>query len=277
LAGTLRAFLRNAHIHVILICGGILLLFPVLWVLFTSLKIPSEIIRVPPTFFPKILNGKSYQAVLFLQQFPRFILNSFIISGGSMIAVLSTSFLGGYAFAKYHFPLKNVIFLLILATAIVPFEVYMATTYLIVVKLRLFDSYLGITLPILIMSFGIFFLKQFAEGIPDELINAARIDGASEFWILIRIAIPLCVSPILALGIFSFTDAWSFFIWPLIVVNSKSMFTVDLGLSAFHRKYYVDHGPIAAGAIISILPMLVIFVILRRRFMEGIALTGIKA
>lgn len=264
-------------IHGLLVLGGALLVFPFIWVLFTSLKLPSEIIRVPPTFFPTVFNLKNYTAVLLIEQFPRFILNSFAVSFCSMISVLVTSFLGGYAFAKYHFPFKNVVFMLILATAIMPFEVYMITTYLFVAKLRLFDTYAGVVLPILIMSFGIFFLRQFAEQLPDDLISAARIDGASEFWILLRIAVPLCMSPILALGIFSFADAWSFFIWPLIVINSKEMFTVDLGLAAFHRKYYVEHGPIAAGALISILPMLLIFIILRRKFMEGIALTGIKA
>jgi multiple sugar transport system permease protein len=194
-----------------------------------------------------------------------------------MAGVLATSMLGGYAFAKYTFPLKNFIFVMILATAIMPFEVYMISVYLLVSKLKLFDTYLGIALPILIMSFGVFFMRQFAASIPDELIDAARVDGGSEAWILLKIVTPLCRSPILALAIFAFTDAWSFFIWPLIAISTKSMFTIDLGLNIFHRKYYIEHGPVAAGAIISIIPMLVVFVILRRRFMEGVALSGIKA
>ena len=153
----------------------------------------------------------------------------------------------------------------------------MVSIYLTVRSLHLFDTYLGIAFPILIMSFGIFFIRQFALSVPDELLDAARIDGASEPWILLRVAVPLCVSPLLALAIFTFTDAWGFFIWPLVVINSKEMFTVDLGLNIFHRKFYVNHGPVAAGAVVAILPLMLVFAVLRRRFMEGIALTGIKA
>jgi len=193
-----------------------------------------------------------------------------------MLSVLLTSVLGGYTFAKFNFPLKNALFVLILATAIVPFEVYMVSVYLTVSRLKLFDSYLGIIFPILIMSFGVFFIRQYAISIPNQLLDAARIDGASEFWILVHVVVPLCVTPLLALGIFAFSEAWAFFIWPLFIINTKSMFTVELGLMTFHKKFYMDHGPIAAGAIISILPMLIVFLILRKRFIQGVTLSGMK-
>ncbi len=193
-----------------------------------------------------------------------------------MTSVLLTSILGGYAFAKFKFPLKNILFILILATAIVPFEVYMVSVYITVGRLKLFDSYLGIIFPILIMSFGVFFIRQYTLSIPNQLLDAARIDGASEFWILVRVIIPLSVTPLMALGIFAFSEAWAFFIWPLIVITTKSMFTIELGLMVFHKKFYLEHGPIAAGAIISILPMLIVFLILRKRFIKGVTLSGMK-
>ena len=263
-------------IHAVVIIGSLFILVPFVWILFTSLKSGEEILRIPPTIIPETFILDNFIAVLTIQQFPRFILNSFIISFLSMTSVLLTSILGGYAFAKFNFPLKNFFFILILATAIVPFEVYMVSVYVTVGRLKIFDSYLGIVFPILIMSFGVFFIRQYTLSIPNQLLDAARIDGASEFWILVRIILPLSITPLMALGIFSFSEAWAFFIWPLIVINTKSMFTIELGLMVFHKKFYLDHGPIAAGAIISILPMLIVFLILRKRFIQGVTLSGMK-
>jgi len=263
-------------IHLILSVGAIFILFPFVWILLTSLKGPEEIIQYPPVILPKTVTLENFKSVLTIEQFPRFIFNSLVISLASMISVLVTSILGGYAFAKYKFPLKKILFTLILATAIVPFEAYMVSVYLTISKLGLFNSYLGIIFPILIMSFGVFFIRQITSSIPDELLDAARIDGASEFWILLRVVIPLCTSALMALGIFAFSEAWAFFIWPLLVVNSKEMFTIELGLSMFHKKFYIDHGPIAAGAMISIVPMLVVFFLLRRHIIRGVTLSGMK-
>jgi len=263
-------------IHAVLIVGALFILLPFVWIVFTSLKSSQEIFRLPPTIFPEMPTVKNFISVLTIQHFPRFILNSFIISFLSMTSVLLTSILGGYAFAKFNFPLKNILFIMILTTAIVPFEVYMVSVYITVGRLKLFDSYLGIVFPILIMSFGVFLMRQYAISIPNQLLDAARIDGASEFWILVRIAVPLSVTPLMALGIFAFSEAWAFFIWPLIIVNTRGMYTIELGLMVFHKKFYMDHGPIAAGAVISILPMLIVFLILRKRFIQGITLSGMK-
>jgi multiple sugar transport system permease protein len=263
-------------ISVLLIVGSLVILMPFVWILLTSLKTGEEILRVPPSILPQVATLKNYVAVLTIQQFPRFILNSFVISTLSMVSVLVTSILGGYAFAKFQFPLKNVLFVIILSTAIVPFEVYMVSVFITVSKLKLFNNYFGIVFPILIMSFGIFFIRQYAYSIPNQLLDAARIDGGSELWILLRIVIPLCTTPLMALGIFSFSEAWAFFIWPLIIVNTKGMYTIELGLMQFHKRFFMDHGPISAGAVVSILPMLIVFLLLRRRFIQGVTLSGMK-
>jgi multiple sugar transport system permease protein len=266
----------QVFISVLLALGSLIILLPFAWILFTSLKTGEEILQVPPTILPRIFTLQNYVAVLTIQQFPRFILNSFVISALSMISVLLTSILGGYAFAKFRFPLKNFLFVLILGTAIVPFEAYMVSVFITVSKMKLFNNYFGIVFPILIMSFGIFFIRQYAYSIPNQLLDAARIDGGSEFWILQRIVIPLCTTPLMALGIFSFSEAWAFFIWPLIMVNTKGMYTIELGLMQFHKRFYMDHGPISAGAVVSILPMLIVFLLLRRRFIQGVTLSGMK-
>jgi len=255
--------------------GAFLIIFPILWITLTSLKTSGEIIRNPPTLIPHQWYLGSYAAVLRAQGLLRDILNSFIISGLSMASILVTSTLGGYAFAKFRFPFRGLVFALVLSTAIVPLEGYMIPVYMTVSRLKLLNTYLGAVFPLLIMSFGIFFLQQFCTSIPDELLHAARVDGASELWILIRIIVPLSRTPLFALGIFSFSDAWGQFIWPLIVINSEAMFTIGLGLERFHKMFYVEHGPIAAGAVIAILPMLLIFLLLRRRFVEGVALSGL--
>jgi multiple sugar transport system permease protein len=264
-------------IHLALIAGLIFILLPFVWILSTSLKTGEEILEIPPTVVPRAPGLGNFNAVITIQQFPRYILNSFVISTLSMLSVLVTSILGGYAFGKFRFPLKNLLFALILSTAIVPFEVYMVSVYITVGKLKMFDNYLGIVFPILIMSFGVFFLRQFTLTIPNQLLDAARIDGASEFWILLRVVAPLSVTPLMALGIFAFSEAWAFFIWPLIIVNTRSMYTIELGLMIFHKKFYMDHGPIAAGAVVSVMPMLVVFLLLRRRFIQGVTLSGMKA
>ncbi len=264
-------------IHVFLLAGAVFILLPFFWMLVTSLKSAADIASVPPRFFPSALRSDNYVAVLTIQKFPRFIVNSFVISSLSMISVLVTSMVGGFVFAKYHFPLKGFFFALILATAIVPFEVYMVSVYRTIGALKLFNSYGGIIFPILIMSFGVFFIRQCSLSIPEELLDAARIDGASELWILVRIGVPLNATSLLALGIFAFSEAWAFFIWPLIIVNSREMFTIELGLMMFQKKFYMEHGPIAAGALISIVPMLIVFLALRRRFMQSITLSGMKA
>jgi multiple sugar transport system permease protein len=263
-------------ITLLLVVGSVIILMPFVWILLTSVKTGEEILRVPPSILPQNFTLQNYVAVLTIQQFPRFILNSFVISSLSMVSVLVTSTLGGYAFAKFRFPLKNFLFVIILATAIVPFEVYMVSVFITVSKLKLFNNYFGIVFPILIMSFGMFFIRQYAYSIPNQLLDAARIDGGSELWILLRIVIPLCTTPLMALGIFAFSEAWAFFIWPLIIVNTKGMYTIELGLMQFHKRFYMDHGPISAGAIVSILPMLVVFLFLRRRFIQGVTLSGMK-
>jgi len=198
----------------------------------------------------------------------------------SLIATLSvcvTSFVAGAVFAKYRFPGRTLLFGLVIATAIVPFESYMIPLYLQLNAIKWINTYQGIILPTLFMSFGIFLMRQHvASAIPSDYLEAARIDGASEWWILIRVITPLSVPALSAIGIFAFIQGWAAFIWPLLVANDQLLFNMEVGLTAFQFKFSSDYGKLMAGSVISVVPMLVIFLVLRRRIIESVALTGLK-
>lgn len=249
---------------------------PFLWVLATAFKTPVEINRLPPDFLPQSPTLENFHRILHDEHFLRYIGNSMIIALGSMASILLTSSLAGFVFAKYRFPMRGVLFLIILATAIIPLEAYMIPLYVMVFKARMLNSYGALIFPMTIMTFGVFFMRQVILSIPDELMEAARIDGASEFWIYARIILYLSKSALMALGVFAFSEAWANFIWPLIIVSSENMYTTELGLAVYQRQFFTEYGPITAGAVISILPMLVVFALLRRHIMQGIATSGLK-
>jgi len=209
--------------------------------------------------------------------FPRFFLNSMILSTISMLGILATSTLAGFIFAKYSFPGRNVLFVIILATAMVPFETYLIPLYFIIRQFRLINTYAGMVGPYLVMSFGIFLMRQsIGSSIPDELLDAGRIDGCSEWRLFGQIVVPLSKSAIGALGIFAFMQAWMAFIWPLILATTRDMYTMEVGLSAFQQRFTIDYGSITAGSTISILPVFIVFLLLRRNIVAGITLTGLK-
>ena len=183
----------------------------------------------------------------------------------------------GYVLAKFSFPGRAALFTIILATAIVPFEVYMIPLYLAARDLGVINTLPGILLPFIIMSFGIFFIRQnVIASIPDELIEAGRIDGASELWIFGRVVMPLLTGPLSALGIFAFMQAWNQFVWPLLVANSKALYTAEVGLALFQTGFTINFGAVSAGSVISVLPILTVFIILRKQIINGVALSGLK-
>ena len=255
---------------------AIVVLFPFAWVLMTALKPAAEISIWPPVFFPKTPTLIHFHKIIFEEQFLRYIFNSLVISVGSMAFILFTSSLAGFVFAKYKFPLQGVLFTLILATAIIPLEVYMIPLYLMVFQVKMLNTFPALIFPLMIMTFGVFFMRQVIISIPDELLEAARIDGASEFWIYLRVVLYLSKSALMALGVFAFSEAWANFIWPLVIVSSKDMYTTELGLATYQRQFFIEYGPISAGAVITIVPMIIVFFLLRRHIMQGIATSGLK-
>lgn len=267
----------TALAHAILFLGGIIMVLPMIWMLLTSFKPAPEIAIWPPLWVPRAPTLANYSGVFDTAPFGRFFANSVGMSAVATISVALTSLLAGTVFAKYRFPMRTALFSLIIATAIVPFESYMIPLYLQLNAVGWINTYQGIVLPTLFMSFGIFLMRQHvSSAIPTDYLEAARIDGASEWWILIRVIAPLSVSAFSAIGIFAFIQAWAAFIWPLLIANDQLLFNMEVGLTAFQFKFSTDYGKLMAGSVISTLPMLIVFMILRRRIIESVALTGIK-
>jgi multiple sugar transport system permease protein len=274
---TKRGFVGDITSEVILFVGAILMMMPFLWMLSTALKTSSEILVWPPKLIPENPTLQNFVTVFSTAPFGRWLFNSLLLAVVSTIAILATSAIAGYVIAKFTFPGRMALFLVILATAIVPFEVYMIPLYLSASRLGLINTLPGLMMPFLIMSFGIFFIRQNAiASIPDELIEAGRIDGASEFWIFTRVVVPLLTGPLSALGIFAFMQAWNQFVWPLLAVNSKNLYTAEVGLALFQTGYTINFGAVSAGSVISVMPILIVFFVLRRQIIYGVALSGLK-
>lgn len=263
--------------HAVLITGCVVMLFPYLWMVGTSFKPADETMLWPPRIFPIHWTWANYPTAMEAAPFVRFFFNSLLVSVGATLMVIGTSLLAGFIFGKYQFPGKKILFLIILASAMFPFETYMIPLYLTMKSFGWINTYQGIAAPYLIMSFGIFLMRQhIAHGIPDELLDAARVDGASELRIFLRIIVPLCSSAIGAIGILAFIQAWSAFIWPLLMASSKDMFLMEIGLSTFQFRFTTEYHLLSAASVLNTVPMLIAFIILRRRIMESVALTGLK-
>ncbi|GAB4575393.1 MAG: carbohydrate ABC transporter permease [Anaerolineae bacterium] len=251
---------------------------PFLWMIATSLKPPTEILR--PNFFPHNPTIENYNYILFNTALPRWYLNSLIVAVMSTVSVAFFDSLAGFVFAKYDFPGKRFIFILFLSSLMVPTEMLIIPWYIMsvdpIIGSTWVDTYWGIAFPGLITATGIFLMRQFMQGVPNELLDAARIDGVSEFGLFWRIAVPLSLPAIGALCIFNFLGNWNAFIWPLIVTSAKEMMTLPVGVQFFSTEAGADWHLIMAGASLSVIPLLIIVIIFQRYIIEGVALTGLK-
>jgi multiple sugar transport system permease protein len=272
---------RRMHVgrllgHLILAVGGFLMVVPFLWMILTSFKPSGEIVTNSPKILPQHPTLSNYTSLPDTAPFERFFFNSVVISGVSTIFVAIGSAAAGYALAKYPFRFLGVSFAIILSTILIPLETYIIPLYLMVNRFDWVNTYQGIIFPFIIMSTGIFFLRQNIVSIPDDLIDAARLDGASEFAIFRNIILPLSIAPIAAISIINWVYTWSMFIWPLIIASRTEMFTMEIGLMYFQRQFSVDYGGIMAACVITVLPVLTVFLIFRTRIIEGVAMSGLK-
>jgi len=263
-------------IHLFLGVTSFLMVAPFIWVFLTSFKGSEEIVTETPRLLPVVWTLANYIKLPSVAPFVRFFLNSILISGVSTLFIAFGSAACGYVFAKYRFRGRDFLFFLVISTILIPLQTYIVPLYLLTWKLGWINTYQGMIFPLIIMSSGIFFLRQNIMAIPDALIDAARIDGASEWRVFVSVILPLSVSSIAAISIVNWVYTWSLFIWPLIVANSTEMFTMELGLMYFQREYAVDYGGIMAACILTLLPVLVIFLVFRTRIIEGVAFTGLK-
>jgi multiple sugar transport system permease protein len=261
---------------IFLVLGALAILFPFVWMLMTSLKPEPEVITYPPHLFPRHFTVQAYKDVWSQIQFGRLFLNSVIFAGGVTVVSLTLDSLTAYALARLQFPGRELIFWLIIATLMVPFQVLLVPVFLQVFDLNLLNTYAGLIIPRATNGFGIFLLRQFFMSIPRDFDEAARLDGAGEFYIFRKITLPLSLPALATLGIFHFTFNWNDFLWPLIITTNDDMRTLPAGLAVFSGQHETQYNLMMAGAVLTLLPLLIAFLFLQRYFIRGIALTGLK-
>jgi ABC-type glycerol-3-phosphate transport system permease component len=269
--------IANTLVYILLIIGGLVMFIPIAWVLLTSFKTPPEVTRLPITWLPdNPFYYQNYVDLFQVQPFGRYFLNSMIVSVLGVISSLLLATLAAYAFAKIDFKFKEFFFYLILAVFMVPQEAMVLPLYLMMVPLGLVNTYVGLAVPDLFTAFGVYLFRQFMEGIPDDYIDAARVDGASELRIVWQVVLPLVTPAMAAFVIIKFMWAWNQFLWPLIIGQQQEMFTVTVGLVFFAGQWFNDWNMITTATIFSMIPMIVIFILLQRYLVQGIVLSGVK-
>jgi multiple sugar transport system permease protein len=253
-----------------------MMLMPLVWSVVTSLETASEAQRFPPVLIPKALHFSNYVDAWNSLPFGHFFLNSFLYSSATVAGNLLFCSLAAYAFARLRFIGSNLLFVLLLVTLMVPFQVVLIPTFLIVRHLGLVDSVGGLIVPNLCGVFGIFLLRQFFQSLPVELEEAARIDGASRLGVFFKIVLPLSAPVLATLAIIQFMWSWNDFLWPLIIITTPEHSPLQLGLSMFQGSHVTNWNLLMAGTVMSQIPMLAVFLFAQRWFIQSIAYTGIK-
>ncbi|MBN1465661.1 carbohydrate ABC transporter permease [candidate division KSB1 bacterium] len=267
---------KSVLLHVVIYTGAFLTLAPFLWMVLTSFKGINEILTYPPTWWPKEFRFENYVNAFQAASFGRFYLNTFIIAIACTLGQLVTCSMAAFAFARLRFRGRDALFLLFLGTMMIPGQVTMIPTFIILYWFGWIDSYQALIVPGLASAFGTFLLRQFFLTIPRELEDAAYIDGCSRFGVLWRIILPLSKPALATLAIFIFMYFFNDFLWPLIVVNSEEMRTVQLGLAIFRDRYVTQWDLLMAGSVTSTLPILIVFFFAQKYFIQGITLSGLK-
>ena len=275
--GSVGIKLARGSVWTVITLMGLAMLVPFIWMILTSLRTDAEAFAWPPKLMPLPLRWENYAAAWQTAPFARFFFNSVVVSVSVTVGSLLINSLDAYGFAKYDFRGRNFLFMALIGTLMIPSQVTMIPSFLLLKQLAWLDSYPGLIVPGLAGAFGIFFLRQYMLTIPDDYLDAARMDGASEYAIFRRVVVPLAKPAIATLGVFTFLRAWNDFLGPLIVVKSDDMKTLPLAISALSAGHYVMSWPLLmAGATFVVVPVLIVYLLAQRYFVEGIALGGLK-
>lgn len=263
-------------IFIVLVILALLVLVPVIWMTLSAFKPEKEIISWPPTFLPQSLTLENFVDVQDRINILRYMLNSVIYAGGTTLLAVVVNSMAGYAYAFYDFKGKTGLFLMTLATMMVPFQVIMVPLFLVVFKMGMYDSYWGLIIPRVAVAGSIFMMRAAFSGIPKELAEAARIDGLSEMGIFWRIMMPQVKPAAITLVILSINGSWNDLLWPMIVTSRTEMRTLANGLALFIGQNTIEYGAAFAGALISLLPMFILYMAGQKYFVEGMASAGLK-
>lgn len=274
-AGTV---LREGVMYLALTAGGILMVFPFVWMVASSFKTGPELAARPIVWLPGTLYLGGYAGLAADISLARVFFNSLFTTSCITVGILLTSSLSGYALAKLQFPGRDVLFVFVLSTMMVPFFVLLIPLYYITKEFGWLDSYQGLIVPNLVTAFGIFLLRQYLLSLPGELLDAGRIDGSGEFGLFWKIALPLARPALGALAIFSFMFQWDSFLWPLIILQHPQMMTIPVALTTLQTfaGYIENENILMAGTTLAVLPVLLVFLMAQRQFIQGITLSGLK-
>jgi len=264
-------------VFVVVALGAIFMAMPFVWMVVTAQKDLPEISRVPITWLPdNLLNWNNYRVLL--TKFPamRWLLNSIIVSTVSITSSIFFCALAGYAFAKLHFRGRELCFAIVLAVLMIPFEVTFLPLFVMLSRVGLVNTYVGIIFPNFMSAIGVFIMRQFMQTIPNDYIDAARIDGASEIQIVGRVVAPLAGPAIVTVAVLKFIISWNSFLWPLVMASNKTMMTMPVGMQSLVNQFIIDYGLLAAGATLMVLPPLILFLAAQRWVISGMVMTGLK-
>lgn len=264
-------------LYVVLGLGFIAMIFPFIWMILGSFKTNAEIRSNPLGFLPDAPTLDNYTQLFGRLDFATYFTNSVVVAVSVTLGNIIFSSMVGYALAKLEFKGKKILFVLVLGTLMVPGVVTFVPLFVLTSNLGLVNSYPGLILPFLITPLGVFLMRQFISGLPDDIIEAARIDGASEWRIFARVIMPLCGPAVATLTILTFLGSWNNFLWPLVVATSEEKYTLPVALALYSvGQNAAQYGLMMAGAVVVVIPVLLVFIVLQRYFVQGIALTGIK-
>ena len=267
---------RRILIYLLLAGSSMLMIIPFYWTVGTSLKLEQYVFASPPQWWPNPLTLINYINVISKIHFLRYFYNSTLVSAYITAGNVFFDTLAAYAFAKLKFPGRDKIFFIFLLVLMVPSQVNLIPMYRIMASLHWIDSYKALVIPSLTSVFGIFMMRQFLMSIPDELLDAARIDGCNEFNVFLKVVLPLAIPGIATLIILTFMGAWNDFLWPRIVINSDNLFTLPVGLAQLQMKNTSNQAQIMAGTVLTALPMILVFLFMQRQFIEGMTAGALK-
>jgi multiple sugar transport system permease protein/alpha-1,4-digalacturonate transport system permease protein len=273
---TRRRRVGKALTWIALVAGALVMIFPIYWMAATAIMVPRDSIARDVSLIPRSFTMDNFEGGWNRLPWERWYANTLFIATMRVLITVTINLLGGYTFAKFEFRGRNILFFMMVATLMIPIQVILVPRFIVVSSLGLANTPWGVILPASAEAFGIFFVRQFMVSFPDELLEAARLDGAGELTIFRRIVLPLSKPAIAVLVIMSFSWSWNGFIWPLVVLSSQENYTVQLGLNFMKGFYYTEWNQIMAMALISLLPILIVFMLFQRYFIQGIAHTGLK-
>jgi multiple sugar transport system permease protein len=271
-----RRLLRRSILYLVLILGAVYAALPFVWMLLTSLKTRGEALRDPPTLLPKVWHFDNYLKAWRAAPFERYFLNTFFICFVVVVGVAITSTLAAYAFARMDFYGRNVIFVLILSTLMIPFETIIIPNFIILKHLHWLNTYASLIVPWIASVFSVFLMRQYISQLPQDLFDSAALDGAGHLRILWSIVVPLMRGPLAAVMLFAFLGSWNSLLWPLIVTNSQSLRPIQLGLSVFINQDANEPTLLMAASAFTIAPIVLLYFVAQRQFMEGFASSGLK-